>query len=70
MYPWNNMFASDIEATGLLEDMKRQENPHLHNIGYIDVKTGEEVCIEWTDRARIQAFLDTGPTLIDRKSVV
>lgn len=64
MYPWNNMFASDIEATGLLEDMKRQENPHLHNIGYIDVKTGEEVCIEWTDRARIQAFLDTGPTLI------
>lgn len=64
IYPWERMFASDIESTGLLEQMKKQANPRLHNIGYIDVLTKEQSCIEWTDRAAIQAFLDTGPTMV------
>ena len=64
LYPWENMYASDIETTGLLEQMRKQAVPRLHNIGYIDVLTREETVIEWTDRKSIQAFLDTGPTLI------
>ena len=58
------MFASDIESTGLLHQMKQQANPRLHNIGHIDILTKEATVIEWTDRKRIQDFLDTGPTLI------
>ena len=64
LYPWSNMYASDIESTGLIEQMKQQEFPRLHNIGYINALTKEQVVIEWKERARIQAFFDTGPTLI------
>lgn len=64
LYPWENMYASDIETTGLLEQMRKQAAPRLHNIGYIDVLTREETVIEWTQRKSIQDFLDTGPTLI------
>lgn len=64
LYPWTNMYASDIETTGLLHQMKKQEHPRLHNIGAIDLLTKQETCIEWTDRKRIQTFLDSGPTLV------
>lgn len=64
LYPWTNMFASDIETTGLLEQMAKQPNPRLHNMGAIDVLSKEENLMEWTERSKIQAFLDTGPTLI------
>lgn len=68
IYPWENVQAADIETTGLIEQMMQQlkdgKFPRLHNFGYIDVLTKKETCIEWTDRARIQAFLDTGPTLV------
>ena len=64
LYPWNDVKAADIETTGLLAQMKKQEFPRLHNIGYIDMQTKEETVIEWTDRKSIQAFLDTGPTLV------
>lgn len=64
LYPWDNMQAADIESTGLLEQMKKQENPRLHNFGFINVLTKEEVVMEWTERKRIQEYLDTGPTLI------
>ena len=64
LYPWENMYASDIETTGLLEQMKLQDAPRLHNIGFIDVLTREEKVIEWTDRKSIQAFLDSSPTMI------
>lgn len=64
IYPYEKLVCADIESTGLLDDMKKQENPRLHNLGYIDPMTGEQVCIPWTDRARIQAFLDTGPTMV------
>ncbi|QHJ79832.1 MAG: hypothetical protein [Caudoviricetes sp.] len=64
IYPWQNVKASDIETTGLIHQMMKQEFPRLHNIGYIDALTKKETCIEWTDRKRIQDFLDTGPTLV------
>lgn len=64
LYPYERLFASDIESTGLLHQMKRQENPRLHNIGAIDALTKVETCIEWTERKRIQTFLDSGPTLL------
>lgn len=64
LYPWNNVYASDIETTGLLDDMKRQAHPRLHNIGMIDMQTKEARVIEWTKRKEIQDFLDTGPTLV------
>lgn len=64
LYPLGNLSFSDIETTGLLEQMALQEHPRLHNLGYIDQATGKEVCIEWTDRKAIQAFLDTGPTMV------
>lgn len=64
IYPWERMFASDIETTGLLEQMAKQDSPRLHNVGAIDVLTGVETVIEWTDRERIQKFLDSAPTLI------
>lgn len=63
-YPWENLFGADIESTGLLDDMKKQLAPRLHNIGFINATNGAETCIEWKDRASIQAFLDTSPTLI------
>ena len=64
LYPWNNMQAADIESTGLLDQMKRQENPRLHNFGFIDMQTKVATVMEWTERKRIQDYLDTGPTLI------
>ncbi len=64
IYPWERMSASDIETTGLLEQMAKQEHPRLHNMGAIDALTKVENCMEWTERSRIQAFLDTAPTLI------
>lgn len=58
------MQASDIETTGLLEQMKKQASPRLHNFGFIDMMTKEETVMEWTERKRIQDYLNTGPTLI------
>ena len=36
-------YAADIETSGLLEQMKLQERPVLHNMGFKDVNTGEEI---------------------------
>lgn len=62
LYPYSNMYAMDIETTGLLEQMKKQKSPRLHNMGIIDVASREEKVFEWTERKAIQDFLDTGPT--------
>lgn len=64
IYPLENLYASDIETTGLLHQMAKQENPRLHNIGFIDVVSGVETCLEWTERKKIQSFFDTSPTLL------
>lgn len=64
LYPWNDVKAADIETTGLLKQMMKQEAPRLHNFGFIDMTSKEEVVMEWTERKRIQDWLDTGPTLV------
>jgi DNA polymerase I-like protein with 3'-5' exonuclease and polymerase domains len=56
------MKASDIETTGLLEQMAKQENPKLHNFCSIDVDTEEVKLIEGSDRRAVQAWLDEGHT--------
>lgn len=63
---WGKMYSADIESTGLLEQMKKQEAPRLHNIGFMECESadGKVTVIEWTKRAEIQAFFDTGPTLV------
>lgn len=37
------IFAGDIETTGLLEDLKKQESPKLHNFGGKCMETGKEI---------------------------
>lgn len=62
IYPYNNLYAMDIETTGLLHHMRKQEQPHLWNMGVIDCVSKEETCFEWINRKAIQDFLDKGPT--------
>lgn len=72
------IYAADIETTGLLEDLMKQETPLLHNFGFKAVD-GTEIlfsrniqslnildnpCADVRDMSGLQAFLDTGPTLI------
>lgn len=70
------LYAADIETTGLLEDLKRQENPRLHNFG-LKREDGHEIlftqgwntlveaaCEDIRPITELQAFLDTGPGLI------
>lgn len=54
--------ASDIETTGLLAQMKLQENPKLHNFCSIDLDTDEVTLIEGSDREAVQNWLDEGHT--------
>ena len=70
------LYAADIETTGLLEDLKNQENPRLHNFG-LKREDGHEIlftpgwnalveaaCEDIRPITELQAFLDTGPGLI------
>lgn len=36
-------YASDIESTGLLDDLKKQKEPRLHNQGFKCMLTGKEI---------------------------
>ena len=36
-------YAADIETTGLLHQMLLQERPLLHNMGFKDIQTGQEI---------------------------
>ena len=36
-------YAADIETTGLLHQMLLQEKPLLHNMGFKDIQTGQEI---------------------------
>lgn len=58
------IYASDLESTGLLDQMKEQDNPRLHNFCSIEVDTGEIVLFEHTQRKEIQAWFDEGHTFI------
>lgn len=67
---WENLCAVDIETTGLLDDMKNQAKPRLHNIGIIDAETGKETCLEWTQREEIKKFLDTSPVMLTHNGIL
>ncbi len=58
------IYASDIEASGLLEQLKKQPNPKLHNLCSIDVASSEMKLFKGTDKEAIQAWLDEGHTFI------
>ncbi|QTQ06821.1 DNA polymerase [Aeromonas phage PVN03] len=72
----NNMFAADIETTGLLEDLYTQDDPQLHNFGCkaLDGREflfsqaynvlSDRACEDIRPISELQAFLDTGPCLI------
>ena len=56
-------YACDLECTGLLEDMKKQESPKMHNFAYLDVNSLDYKVIHGSDKKAIQQFLDQGHTL-------
>ena len=57
-------YAADIETTGLLEQMQKQENPKLHNLCAIDIDSTKVNLFEGHQKTYIQDFLDEGHTLI------
>lgn len=56
-------YNGDLECSGLLEDMKKQDNPKLHNFCLLPMEGDTPILFHGTDRAGIQAFLDEGHTL-------
>jgi hypothetical protein len=58
------IYASDCETSGLLYDLKKQDNPKLHNFCSIDVVTGEIILFEGIQRKEIQAWFDEGHTFV------
>lgn len=69
------IYSADIETTGLLEDLLKQEEPKLHNFGF-KAQDGTEILFsnnfedlvigdkDIRPLSELQAFLNTGPTLI------
>lgn len=69
-------YAADIECTGLLEQMMKQENPHIHCMGFRNVVTNGVLL--YTNRydelesppayvqciSKLNSFLDGGHTLV------
>lgn len=60
------IYCTDIETTGLLHQLKKQDNPMLHNFGAIDPKTGEEILFSRSKNnlSELQAWLSEGHTLV------
>jgi Chaseviridae DNA polymerase len=58
------IYASDLESTGLLDQLALQENPRLHNFCSIEVDTGVIKLFEGAQRKEIQAWLNEGHTFI------
>ena len=60
------LYCVDIEATGLLHQLKKQENPKLHNFGAICPKTGEKVLFSRSkgNLDKLQSWLDEGHILV------
>ncbi len=57
-------YGADLECTGLLEDMKKQENPKLHNFCAHNMNT--DVVFLWQNgepKNKLQAFFDSAPKL-------
>lgn len=66
----DNLWASDIETTGLLDDMLKQPNPRLHNLGLINAESLKESLFEGSEKEKVQAFLNTSPTLIMHNGIL
>lgn len=64
----SNIWAADIETTGLLEQMYKQENPKLHNFCALAIDSDDNLLFARNDnkfpKTRLQEFFDSGPTLI------
>ena len=60
------IYCTDIETTGLLHQLKKQDNPMLHNFGAIDPKTGEEILFSRSKNnlSELQDWLNEGHTLV------
>lgn len=65
-YLGKRLYYSDLECSGLLSDMKKQEHPRLHNFCSIyDTPSGFDIDLYCRGgKSGLQAFFDTGPTLI------
>jgi len=58
------IYAADIETSGLLEQMQKQDNPRLHNFCAIDVDSPHTILFEGHQRSELQKFLNEGHTLV------
>jgi DNA polymerase I-like protein with 3'-5' exonuclease and polymerase domains len=58
------IYASDLESTGLLNQMAVQKNPKLHNLCSIAIDSDEVVLIEGSRRKDVQNWLNQGHTFI------
>ncbi len=60
------LYCCDLESTGLLDDLKKQENPLLHNFEAMCPKTGEYVRFSRSDSSlgKLQEWLNEGHTLV------
>lgn len=58
------IYASDLESSGLLDQMALQDNPKIHNFCSIDIATGEIKLFEGSEREAIQDWLNEGHTFI------
>ena len=64
-------YAADIETSGLLEQMKLQENPKLHNMGFKDMDDGKEILFSnHYNTLDLDSDQYKNIKVIDRKSVV
>lgn len=57
-------WAADIETTGLLEQMKKQSDPKLHNFCAIAIDNDDHVLFEGNQRYELQEWLNGGHILI------
>lgn len=58
------IYASDLESSGLLDQMILQDNPKLHNFCSIGINSDDVVLFEGKQRKDIQAWLDEGHTFV------
>lgn len=58
------VYAADIETTGLLEQMQKQESPKLHNLCAIDIDSPHTILFEGHQKSYLQDFLNQSHTLI------
>lgn len=58
------IYASDLESTGLLDDLLIQESPKMHNFCSLDINSDEHFLFHGTQKKDIQDWLDQGHTFL------